>query len=437
MSSWVNKHDYCKMRWSDDEKTFLIHEKYPSDLVSIIIPCHNYGHLLSEAIESVLNQTHSCLEILVVDDDSTDNTRDIASRYPQVKYYRINHVGNKTPARAMNFGIQKARGEYIVCLAADDKLTPNYIMECLEVMKRNPKVGMVWTGAQYFGENKTCGHALPIVRRPRHRYSFFREAGGQIGAMMVRKTVYEQVGLYDIDLVACEDWDWTIRFGLKGFKAASIPKLLHLCRKHGLNKRQGIQEKARLQIYAKYSGLKSYVTLYKWGIRLFNVVSSPLYSAKKLQFKLSALFAPKPFFQHSLVDEQTILKQVKGKTILDCGCGVGRWGELLNGKRDVVGVDVYKPYLKKAKAHEDVILASLTNLPLKKGVFDCAIAVEVIEHLDKQRGSKFLADLKSLVRGKIILTTPKTFFDVQTTVDSERHLSFWTRNEILAELQRT
>src|SRR3712207_3515162 len=92
-------------------------------LVSVIIPCYNQAHYLGETIESVLNQTHQNLEIVVVDDGSTDNTAEVASSYPQVKLLQQENQGR--PAVGRNNGFRASSGEYIVFLDSDDRLVPD------------------------------------------------------------------------------------------------------------------------------------------------------------------------------------------------------------------------------------------------------------------------------------------------------------------------
>src|SRR5688500_17070697 len=95
-------------------------EEYREDpLVSVIITCFNQGHFLAEAISSVLKQTHKPLEIIVVDDGSTDNTKAVALNFPEVYYIYQNNAGLSD---ARNTGIDNSRGEYLVFLDADDWL---------------------------------------------------------------------------------------------------------------------------------------------------------------------------------------------------------------------------------------------------------------------------------------------------------------------------
>ena len=94
-------------------------ERAEAALVSVVIPCYNQAHFLGEAIESVLAQTYPHLEIVVVDDGSTDNTGEVAARYPGVRYVRQENQGL---AAARNTGLRHSSGDYLVFLDADDRL---------------------------------------------------------------------------------------------------------------------------------------------------------------------------------------------------------------------------------------------------------------------------------------------------------------------------
>ena len=116
-----------------------------SPLVSIIIPCYNYGQYVEEAIDSVLNQTIKNIEIIVVDDGSTDpNTIKILKNLKKPKT-KIIHQENQTQAIARNNGIKISKGKYICCLDADDKLEPTYLEECIIRMEmENLDVCSTW-----------------------------------------------------------------------------------------------------------------------------------------------------------------------------------------------------------------------------------------------------------------------------------------------------
>src|SRR4051812_42158850 len=120
-------------------------------LVSIIIPCYNQGVYLKDALTSCLTQTYPQLEIIVVDDGSTDNTREIAMMYPQVRYlYQDNHG----PGSARNRGFQNSKGDLIQFLDADDLLLPTKIERCVEGFQQDSDAAVVYS------DYMICSHDL-------------------------------------------------------------------------------------------------------------------------------------------------------------------------------------------------------------------------------------------------------------------------------------
>lgn len=157
----------------------------------------------------------------------------ISERYA-VKYVYIKHRGKATPAHAHNFGLKVCKGEFIVFLGADDKLALNYIDKCFaEYCRAKSRAGFVWTGCQEFGASNRL--RMPQVARLSHSFSGYIAPGGQLGAMFVPKSVYNEVGNYDERLSGLEDWDWIIRALHKGYIGVSVNEALHFQRVHGKN----------------------------------------------------------------------------------------------------------------------------------------------------------------------------------------------------------
>jgi GT2 family glycosyltransferase len=112
-------------------------------LVSVIIPTYNRAYILGEAIESVLQQTYRSVEVVVVDDGSTDNTQRVIEGYgPLVHYFCQSNAG---VSAARNFGLRQARGEFIALLDSDDCWRPWKLEAQVHLLRRFPELGMVWT----------------------------------------------------------------------------------------------------------------------------------------------------------------------------------------------------------------------------------------------------------------------------------------------------
>ena len=129
-------------------------------IVSIVIPCYNDGAYLQQAIDSCLAQTYEALEILVVNDGSTDRaTKAVLGRLsePNIKVLHTNHLG---PAQARNAAIAQSSGRYILPLDADDWIDPEYVAQAVSVLDQQPEVGIVYCHAELFGE-KSGPWSLP------------------------------------------------------------------------------------------------------------------------------------------------------------------------------------------------------------------------------------------------------------------------------------
>ena len=128
--------------------------------VSIIIPCFNYGRFLAEAVESALAQTHIPLEVIVIDDGSTDDSFEVASRFvPDVE---VLTQPNQGLVAVLNRGLQHAAGEYFVILSADDALGPSYVETLLAAVMRQPGAAYAYSAMEYFGARSGVFPAKPF-----------------------------------------------------------------------------------------------------------------------------------------------------------------------------------------------------------------------------------------------------------------------------------
>lgn len=121
--------------------------------VSIIMPCFNDGAYIEEAIQSVLNQTYKDIEIIVINDGSTDEfTNNLLKENMWGSKVKLIDTAGVGPAGARNIGISQARGKYILPVDSDDRIECTYVQKAIDIMKQNDKVGVVYCQAELFGE---------------------------------------------------------------------------------------------------------------------------------------------------------------------------------------------------------------------------------------------------------------------------------------------
>ncbi|MFN8062089.1 MAG: glycosyltransferase [Vicinamibacterales bacterium] len=180
--------------------------------VSVVIPNYNHTRFVRDAIESVLAQTEPALEIVVVDDGSTDDCREVVTAYgPAVTYV---HQANQGLAGARNTGIRAARGELVGLLDADDRWAPSFIASAVARALASPDAAVYYCCAQAMDE---AGQELPQVLGgppvPSARlYDRLLRANFLIPSTVVlRREPIVEAGLFDSTLRSCEDWDLWLR----------------------------------------------------------------------------------------------------------------------------------------------------------------------------------------------------------------------------------
>lgn len=180
--------------------------------ISIIIPTFNRAHTLSRALDSVLAQTLKPKEIIVIDDGSTDNTKELLNLYPGITIINLN---NKGVSAARNVGIEKASGDWIAFLDSDDEWRPEKLVKQWETICSN---------------NKLICHTDEIWVRNGKRVNPMKKHqkfGGWIyekclplcvispSSVIIHKSVFADIGVFDKELEVCEDYDLWLRICAK------------------------------------------------------------------------------------------------------------------------------------------------------------------------------------------------------------------------------
>jgi len=182
-------------------------------LVSVVIPTYNYGHLLAAAVDSALAQTYPAVEVVVVDDGSTDDTPSRLAGYGD--RIRVIRQENQGLSAARNTGIRAARGEYVALLDSDDAFHPRKLERQMAAFAARPDLQLV--GTAIFSDEPPAWAAVPdgpprvvvptlddLVTRTRFAPS----------SAVIRKSCLNAVGLFDTELRSVEDRDMWIRIGV-------------------------------------------------------------------------------------------------------------------------------------------------------------------------------------------------------------------------------
>lgn len=185
-------------------------------LISVIALCYNHEKYLWESLLSVVNQSYSAIELIIVDDCSTDNSRQLIEAFTQKfpAFIIFNDV-NQGNCRSFNKALSIAQGIFIIDLATDDVMLPNRLMSQIELFNRlDENVGIVFSNAVFINEHAEVGKLLyspnQIIPEGDIYTKLLTESYILPATMMIRKTVLEQLNGYDESL-AYEDFDFWVR----------------------------------------------------------------------------------------------------------------------------------------------------------------------------------------------------------------------------------
>lgn len=195
--------------------------------VSIIIPCYNYGNFLKEAVNSVIEQTHSHWECLIIDDGSKDNTAEVAERLckidSRIKYI---HKQNGGLSSTRNYGITLAKGDFICFLDADDLFDKKKLESQLACFAQNSKADIVYGNAMFFEKDDLSNLYYSKKKEAQSSFKQFTGNGKAliklliednmtvVSAPLIKKEVFVRVGDFDLSYKSYEDWHFWLRCAL-------------------------------------------------------------------------------------------------------------------------------------------------------------------------------------------------------------------------------
>ena len=218
--------------------------KSKKPLVSVIIPAYNCAQFINETLDSVYRQTYRNIEIIVIDDGSTDNTKAILA--PHIGNIQYFYKENSGTAGARNTGILKAKGELIALLDNDDIWYPEKIKLQVSVAQNNPEIGLVFTDGKIFDKSGILKDTI-IARRLQKWIQQNKTENGQVvkgcildhiyfenlissaTSVLIKRECFDQVGFFDENIIIADDFDMWLRIARK-YSVALIQKPLYMWR---------------------------------------------------------------------------------------------------------------------------------------------------------------------------------------------------------------
>lgn len=225
--------------------------------VSVIIPTYNREKTILRALQSVLDQTYSNLEVLVIDDGSTDGTANIVKGIGDDRLKYIVLEKNGGPSNARNIGVQMAEGEWIAFQDSDDCWHKNKIEKQIAYINNNPEYALIYCmSMNYFQNGETMivpPQPLPPIMEGKMLSTLLKRNVIDTPTMLMRKQCFLTVGGFDVTYKALEDWEFMIRFAKK-YEIGYVSEILmdSYMLDDGVSSNVGAYYEARCKMLAEY-----------------------------------------------------------------------------------------------------------------------------------------------------------------------------------------
>ena len=198
--------------------------------VSVVVPCFNYGAYLPHAVESVAVQAGDDVELVIVDDGSTDDSlavaEALAARHPALVRV-LAQPNSGQPAVARNNGIAATSGEYVLCLDADDEISPNFLTACVRALETNPAASIAYPDQENIGTRTGHEPHPPYDAAMLTRFNFIPPAS------LFRRSAWSDTGGFATNVAGYEDWDFWLACAEHGHYGVHVPAARWRYRHHG------------------------------------------------------------------------------------------------------------------------------------------------------------------------------------------------------------
>lgn len=267
--------------------------------ISVVVPAYNSQSTIIETINSVLEQTFTDFELIVINDGSTDRTLELLSEVKDARLKVYSYPNGGLPA-ARNQGIVRARGEFISFIDADDLWTSDKLELQLQALQKNPQAGVAYSWTICMGNNGNSFH--PGVSEsfqgnvyPNLLVGNFIASGSNV---LIRKEAIESVGNFDESLKSCEDWDYWLRLAPKWeFVVVPKPQIIYRLSSGAMSSKLDVMEKyqtlvlerafASAPLELQYLKNRGFAYIYLFMTRLYLSRASDAKVVKEATQKLS------------------------------------------------------------------------------------------------------------------------------------------------------
>ncbi len=198
-------------------------------LISCVVPTYNSGRYLKEALESIFAQTYRSFEIIIADDGSTDDTQTIIASYcDQIRFVKQTTSG---PAATRNLGLSAAGGEFVAFLDADDLWHPEKLFRQMSFFQKFPELDLCLTYAKLFWAETLREEKIQYRDHPRSQPI----PGYSTTTLLVRRSIFDRIGLFDIQYWFGDATDWLSRAIEQDLIVEILPEVLTYHRMHESN----------------------------------------------------------------------------------------------------------------------------------------------------------------------------------------------------------
>jgi glycosyltransferase involved in cell wall biosynthesis len=277
------------------------------NLISVIIPTHNRAPLLISAIESVLMQENACIEIIIVDDNSTDNTREeifeIRKNLPDDKQISYYYVRFNSSQKARNYGLKKSCGEFVQFLDSDDLLGEQKFYDALNEFARIPSTDIVFCKCQKFQGKQSDANFQRMILADFNEEATVSNAivnGVWTASPIFRRNLLEKVGKWDENLPNLQDKDYISRAIMYARNVVTIDRVQAYMRNHSGSRISGKQ-------FGHEDGIKSVAFI---ALKFISIINCEYESKFRKQAQrllnrqlIGALMYSRIFEHQSLYDE--------------------------------------------------------------------------------------------------------------------------------------